>query len=80
LGHLTPGILSSNQSDIENINIINAKPSKSWADAKLCIVSKPDVVSVKSDIQVKIGQGNGVAVEVPRKLKPIFGCEKCEYK
>ncbi len=52
-------ITSLNQNDIEDISIIKAKPSKSWAEKKPCMVCTADVVRVKSDIQVNIGQGDG---------------------
>jgi len=52
-------ITSLNQKDIEDIKVINAKNKKYLALLKPCIVKTPVVVSVKSEIQVYIGQGEG---------------------
>ena len=52
-------ITSLNQKDIENIRMNKAKATKYLALLKPCIVKTPVVVRVKSEIHVKIGQGEG---------------------
>ncbi len=52
-------IISLNQNDIESITDNKPKNTKSCAEKNPCIVSTPDVVSTKRDIEVYIGQGEG---------------------
>jgi len=52
-------IISLNQNDIEDINVIKANVRKIYALEKPCIVKTPVVVKVNKLIQVYIGQGEG---------------------
>lgn len=51
---------SLNQNDIEEITNIKAKAKKYSALLKLCIDSTPLVVKVNKEIEVYIGQGEGL--------------------
>ena len=51
--------MSLNHNDIEDINNITAMPNIINTNGKPCIVSTPEQVSVKREIHVSIGQGDG---------------------
>lgn len=52
-------IISLNHKDIDDTNSSKAEPNITSTKGKACMVKTPEQVTVKREIQVNIGQGEG---------------------